>query len=294
MNKMIIIVGPTASGKSDLAIKLAKNLNLEIINADAFQVYKEINAGINKPTKNELKEVKHYFINSKSISDQWNIKIFQNEFNELNKLKKNFIICGGSNLYIDAIINNYNLKEINNEINLDNYSNKELWDMLNKLDYEESQKININNTKRLKHSLKIILSNKEKKSTKDLNNNKCLFEYILINVDIDRESLYEKINKRVYEMIDMDWKEEVKAIMEAKFDFENNNALKAIGYKEVFDSIKNNIEIDINSIQKRTRNYAKRQITWIKNKFKINFTFNKEKTNYEEILKNCKDFLNEK
>lgn len=294
MNKMIIIVGPTASGKSDLAIRLAKDLNLEIINADAFQVYKELTIGTNKPSEKELKEIKHHFINSKSIYDEWNIKIFQNEFNQLNTKNQNFIICGGSNLYIDSIINNYNLKKINNEINLDNYTNEELWKKLSNLDYEESKKINVNNTKRLKHALKIILSHNEKKSEKDLNNNKCLFEYILINVDSNREMLYEKINNRVIEMINMNWKNEVENILKKNIDFENNNALKAIGYKEIFDSIKNKNEVNISLIQKKTRNYAKRQITWIKNKFKINYTYNKEKTNYEEILKNCKDFLNGK
>lgn len=296
MNKMIIIVGPTASGKSDLAIKIASHFNLEIINADAFQVYKELNAGVNKPTADELKLIKHHFINNKSINQEWNIKLFQNEINNLISLNpnKNYVICGGSNLYIDAIIKNYNLGEIDNSISFDNMSNEQLWDKLNQLDSDEAKKISVNNPKRIKQALRIIFSSKMKKSEKDLLNNQCNFEYILISTKLDREKIYQKINSRVYQMIDMNWKQEVIDLLKNNNNFDNNNALKAIGYKEVYESIINNTDIDIAKIQQKTRNYAKRQLTWIKNKFNVNYEYDVENNNVDYIFEKCKEFLDGK
>lgn len=297
MNKLIIIVGPTASKKSHLAFNLAKELNLEIINCDAFQIYKEISVGINKPTEQELQTIKHHFINNKSIFDEYNIKVFQNEFYELikNNPNKNFILCGGSNLYIDSIIKNYNLMSIDKSIDLEKYSNEELWNMLNELDEREAKKININNTKRLKQAIRIIKSTNVLKSVKDQNNNPCLFDYKIISTNLDRDYIYENINKRVFEMVNLGWKQEVENLLKKyKNDFIKTNALKAIGYSCVYDSIINNSEIDINKIQQNTRRYAKRQITWIKNKFNVDKYYDVNTNNFLEILNYCKEYLNEK
>ncbi|WP_412032152.1 tRNA (adenosine(37)-N6)-dimethylallyltransferase MiaA [Malacoplasma muris] len=294
MNKMIIIVGPTASGKSDLAMILAKELNLEIINADAFQIYREINAGINKPTSQDLKEVKHHFINNKSINDEWNIKEFQKEINLLieNNPNKNYIICGGSNLYIDSIIKNYDLKEIDRNMEFGNMSTVQLWNKLNELDPEEAKKININNEKRIKQALRIILSLKQLKSEKDKKNKGCIFKYIIISVHVERNKLYEKINNRTIDMINMNWKGEVEDLIQDS-NYKNNNALKAIGYNDVYEAIISNTNINVEKIQQKTRNYAKRQITWIRNKFNVDIIYDKEKNNLNEVIKKCKDFLNE-
>lgn len=294
MNKMIIIVGPTASGKSDLAMILAKKLNLEIINADAFQIYREINAGINKPTVQDLKEVKHHFINNKSINEEWNIKEFQKEINKIinQNPNKNYIICGGSNLYIDAIIKNYDLKEIDRNMEFGDATNVELWNKLNQLDSEEAKKININNTKRIKQALRIILSTNQLKSEKDKKNNNCQFKYLLISVYMERQALYNKINNRTIDMINMNWKGEVQALIKDS-NYKNNNALKAIGYNDVYEAIVSNTEINVSKIQQKTRNYAKRQITWIKNKFNIDVVYDKEKNNIEEVITKCRLFLNE-
>lgn len=297
MNKLIIIVGPTASKKSHLAFNLAKELNLEIINCDAFQIYKEISVGINKPTEIELQTIKHHFINNKSIFDEYNIKVFQNEFYELikNNPNKNFILCGGSNLYIDSIIKNYNLMSIDKSIDLEKYSNEELWNMLNELDEHEAKKININNTKRLKQAIRIIKSTNVLKSVKDQNNNPCLFDYKIISTNLDRDYIYENINKRVIEMVNLGWKQEVENLLKKhKNDFIKTNALKAIGYSCVYDAIINNSEIDINKIQQNTRRYAKRQITWIKNKFNVDKYYDVNTNNFLEILNYCKEYLNEK
>lgn len=294
MKKLIIIVGSTASGKSSLALKIAKDFNLSIINADAFQVYKELNAGINKPTIQELKEVKHFFINSKSIYDEWHLKKFKDEVYELidNSKENVFVVCGGSNLYIDSIIKNYHLVDVDETLEYINFTNEQLYEKLKKLDSEEANKISVNNRKRLEQALRIIESNNnQKKSEMDKNNFDQKYKYILISTKIPRESLYQKINSRVLEMINLGWKQEVKSLLEKDQNIMELNSLKAIGYKEVYDSIINDKDIDIESIQKKTRNYAKRQITWIKNKFQVNIEF--DNSNYQEIKKYVKDFINE-
>lgn len=294
MKKLIIIVGSTASGKSSLALKIAKDFNLSIINADAFQVYKELNAGINKPTIQELKEVKHFFINSKSIYDEWHLKKFKDEAYELidNSKENVFIVCGGSNLYIDSIIKNYHLVDVDETLQYINFTNEQLYERLKKLDSEEANKISVNNRKRLEQALRIIESNNnQKKSEMDKNNFDQKYKYILISTKIPREFLYQKINSRVLEMINLGWKQEVKSLLEKDQNIMELNSLKAIGYKEVYDSIINDKDIDIESIQKKTRNYAKRQITWIKNKFQVNIEF--DNSNYQEIKKYVKDFINE-
>lgn len=294
MKKLIIIVGSTASGKSSLALKIAKDFNLSIINADAFQVYKELNAGINKPTIQELKEVKHFFINSKSIYDEWHLKKFKDEVYELidNSKENVFVLCGGSNLYIDSIIKNYHLVDVDETLQYINFTNEQLYERLKKLDIEEANKISVNNRKRLEQALRIIESNNnQKKSEMDKKNFDQKYKYILISTKIPRESLYQKINSRVLEMINLGWKQEVKSLLEKDQNIMELNSLKAIGYKEVYDSIINDKDIDIESIQKKTRNYAKRQITWIKNKFQVNIEF--DNSNYQEIKKYVKDFINE-
>lgn len=294
MKKLIIIVGPTASGKSSLALKIAKDFNLSIINADAFQVYKELNAGINKPTSDELKQIKHFFINSKSIYDEWHLKKFKDEVYELidNSDEDTFVVCGGSNLYIDAIIKNYHLVDVDETLEYKNFTNQALHDKLKLLDHEEAQKISVNNRKRLEQALRIIESNNnQKKSEMDKNNFKPKYRYILISTNCSREFLYEKINSRVIEMINLGWKEELKNLLIKDQNLMNLNSLKAIGYKEVYDAIIFDKEIDIESIKKKTRNYAKRQITWIKNKFNVDIQYNG--TNYNEIKNFIEGFLNE-
>ena len=296
-NKIIVIVGATATKKSYLANKLATDLKLEVINADAFQVYKEINIGINKPSLKDLKNIKYHFINHKSIFDEYNIKIFQKEFFNLLKknCNKNYILCGGSNLYIDSVINNYNLIEFQKEITFKDNDNNSLWKKLFELDPNEANKINLNNTKRLKQALKIVLSSKLPKSIKDKNNFQCPFKFIIICADMDRKILYEKINKRTIDMINNNWKNEVCNLLNQYGNsILKTNAFKAIGYQQIYESITQNKEIDINLIQKKTRNYAKRQLTWIRNKFHINHYYYFLKNNYQEIFWYCEQFLNEK
>lgn len=284
--KLVVVVGPTASGKSDLTFRLAKDLKTEIIVCDAYQVYKEVSKGINKPNTSELKSIKHHFVNAISIYDEWNIKVFKNKIEKLieNNFSTNFILEGGSNLYIHALVNNYNLKELNMELNYDHLTNEELFTKLEEYDKDESLKININNRKRLIQALRIIESNNEKKSVLDKNNLEPLYDFFIIRMKLDRKELYEKINKRAEKMFNNGWEQEVRDLTLNNKNIMNLNALKAIGYHEIYDAINNNNLVDLDLIKKRTRNYAKRQETWINNKFKIDFNF-ESYDQYGELLK---------
>ena len=263
MKKVIFIVGPTSSGKSKLAIEIAKYFDCEIINADCFQVYKELNIGTNKPTIDLQENVKHHLIDDLSINDKWDIKKFKNSAeNIIDNSNKTIIVVGGSNLYIHCLANNYDLSTPERSNIYSDLSSEELYDNLYSLNKELAIKIGINNKKRLERALENIKNNKNK------SNLPIKYKTFFIFINPNRDELYKKINNRVDEMINQSWLDEIKYLVN-KYD-KNLNAFKAIGYNEI---IKNNLslnELIIEKIKKQTRNYAKRQVTWCKNKFKIN------------------------
>lgn len=275
-NKLIIIAGPTCTSKNSLAMMIAKNFNGEIINADAFQVYKDINIGVNKPSMKNMVEIKHHLISFLNYNDPWDIALFQEKFNLIYKQiisrNKIAILCGGSHMYIDSILSGYNLTKYNldNEIkNLDeNYSNEKLYKYILDNDSEYAQKISINNRRRLLRVVAIM--QKENESMTNLNKkNKSLYDSLLIICSKDRQEIYNSINKRVLELLSNDkWLNEVKDLLVKNKEIINYQCFKAIGYKEVYDAIIHNKIINFEIIQQKTRQYAKRQLTWCNNKFK--------------------------
>ena len=293
--KIIVVVGPTASGKSDLTFKIAKDLKFEIVVCDAYQVYKEISKGINKPNDSELKAIKHNFVNHISIYDKWDVKRFKEEFEQLieNNSVTNFILEGGSNLYIHALVNNYNLQDLNDSLTYDEFSNEQLFEKLKALDYEESLKINVNNRKRIEQALRIIESTHQKKSVLDKQNKEPLYDFFIIRVKPDREKLYKKINERADKMYSNGWLDEVKQLKQLDENVVNLTAFKALGYVDMFNALNEGVEVDFNKIKKKTRQYAKRQETWIKNKFDVHYQF-KSYEQYGDLLEKVREFLNGK
>lgn len=290
-NKIVVIVGPTCTNKTKLAIKLAKKINGEIINADAFQVYKQLNIGVNKPSKEQLREVKFHLISNININDKWDIKRFQDEANKLiNQLINNGktpIVVGGSHLYIDALIKNYDLSlfvERNNEF--ENFSTQELFEKFKSIDSKKAQSIN-NNRQRLIRALQIYthaLSNSPMNKTKSN-----FYDSLIIFCNADRNLIYEKINRRVDEMFKCGWIEEVKQLMNQYKDINKLNAFKAIGYLYIYDAIINNTKVDVDKIKQHTRQYAKRQLTWIKHHYDSPLVFNQN--NIDEIIDKTKTWL---
>ena len=273
-NQLVTIIGPTAIGKTDLAIKIAEFYNTEIVSADSRQFYRELNIGTAKPSSSELSKIKHHLINNKSIQEQYNINDFEKDaiesINSIFKKNKVAVLVGGSGQFINSVL--YGLDEIpeideniRNSLysDMDSLGIKALQEKLKLLDPNSYNNIDIDNPRRLIRALEVTIgsgkpySNFLKKTKKTRN-----FNVITIGLNQDRADLYEKINTRVDNMIKDGLIDEVKGLLELK----NLKTLNTIGYSEVFKYIDGVYSKDecINEIKKNTRRYAKRQLTWFK------------------------------
>ena len=289
---ILVIFGPTGSGKTDVAVTLAHHFDAPIINADAFQIYKDMNIGTNKILVDDPDYKRHYLLDIKTPSESYSVKEYQDDFKrvykELIKKYQNVIVSGGTGLYIRAALFDYKfLDEEESKNDYSQYTNEELFKKLVELDLETSKKIHVNNRKRLIRALDLVTSNGIKKS--DLiasQEHKIIYpdvEFIFLNPD--REKLYESINKRVDKMIENGLVEEVKNLKE-KYEL-STTARQAIGYKEILDYLDGftSLEDAIELIKKRTRNYAKRQVTFFKNQFNSR-VFSSKEAILKEFVKN--------
>ena len=274
MNNLIVIVGPTGVGKTDLSIHLAKYLNTEIISCDSRQFYKELKIGAAPPNINQLKNVKHHFIHHKSIKENYNAGLFEidaiKKITKLFKSNNHLVAVGGSGLYIDALCQGFNkmpnISEktrniVNNKFNKNGLS--WLQQKVKIIDPVFYNNCDNKNHRRLLRVLEIYETTGEKIS--NLRKNKIKkrpFKIIKIGLDIERNLLYDRINIRVDKMIESGLLNEVKSLL----PFNNHNALKTVGYEELFAFYngKNNLDESIKLIKRNTRRLAKRQITWFK------------------------------
>ncbi len=295
MNKLIVIVGPTSSHKTNLALKISKLIKSPLVNADAFQVYKELNCGTNKMDKKTIKQTPVYLMDCVSIYDDWNIKEFQDRakkiLSKIYKDKKVPILVGGSNLYVDALIKNYDLSSSGKRTaKYDSWSNLRLWNLLNKLDSKEAKKIPVNNRKRVQRAIQIIKESGMTKTSKDVQRRKYYYDCLVIYMYVDRSKLYSTINKRVKEMIDEGWEKEVKALIKKDKNVYKLNAFKALGYPQIYDAIVNKHPIDVELIARNTRRYAKRQVTWCKHQYPKLFSYHGKKDD-AKLTKLVKTFI---
>jgi len=292
-NFLITIVGPTAIGKTSLAIKLAKHYKTEIISADSRQFYKELNIGTAKPSNEELSSVKHHLINNISVTDEYDISQFQSDATEkINNLfkKKDFaIMVGGSGLYINSVL--YGIDEIpkvdisvreNLNEEFKNNGLKNLILKLKELDPITYKKIDLNNHRRIIRALEVSISyNTPYSSFLNISEKQSKYNEIIIGLDCDRPKLHSLINSRVDIMIKKGLVNEVSEL----FKHKKLNALNTIGYKEIFEYLEKKIDLEeaINKIKTNSRRYAKRQLTWFKSNKKINWY--SDNYDFEDILK---------
>ena len=274
--KLITISGQTASGKTNLSIRLAQDLNCSIISCDSRQFYKEMSIGTAVPSKLELSKANHYFIHHKSVKDNYTVGDFQNDALKLieNLFKKDdyIILTGGSGMYMDAIVNGIDkfpkiklgvrelLNEKHNSGGILFLKNK-----LKELDPEYYDIVDVNNHRRLIRALEVCISTgKPYSSFLNKKNKKYDFESVNFGIKVDRELLYKKINYRVDKMISDGLIKEAKTLL----NFKDLNPLNTVGYKELFEHFKGNLTESqaIEKIKQNTRRYAKRQMTWLKNK----------------------------
>ncbi|HAN18658.1 MAG: tRNA (adenosine(37)-N6)-dimethylallyltransferase MiaA [Bacteroidetes bacterium GWC2_33_15] len=296
MKKLIVIIGPTGIGKTDLSIEIAQELNTEIISCDSRQIYKELKIGTAVPTNIQLNKVKHHFIGNKSIYDYYNASMFEVEVLELlDKLflkNETVIMTGGSGLYIDAVCKGIDdLPTIDQELRAEliNRLNKEgiesLRMHLKMLDPDYYKEADIRNPKRILKALEVTLQTGKPYSTFLTKPRRTRdFKIVKIGLQRNRNELYERINLRVDQMIDDG------LIDEARIFYKDRllNSLNTVGYKELFDYFdgSSTLEKAIELIKQNSRHYAKRQISWFGRDKEIAWFHSDRKNEILEFIRN--------
>jgi len=295
---LVVLVGPTASGKTDIAIELAEKLNTEIISADSRQFYKEIPIGTAAPNSEQLSKVQHHFVGHLSITDNYNVSRFEQDVLQLleEKFKDNrlMLLVGGSGLYIDAVCKGIDElpdpdEKLRNDLNemYEKEGIETLRSKLKTLDPEYYEIVDLNNPKRMLRAVEVCIQTgltytslrKNKPKTRD-------FKIIKIGLEIDRGILNERINKRTEIMFDNGWLDEAKSV----YSNRHLNALNTVGYKELFAYFdgKMSFKEAKEKIKTNTRRFAKRQMTWFKKDKEIRWFKLEQK---EDILNYLSDIL---
>ncbi len=272
--KLIVVAGPTAVGKTSYAIELAKKLQTEIISADSRQIFKEMKIGTARPSDEELRQVKHHFIASHSVTEYYNASKYELEaialIEKLFEKYDNLVVAGGSGLYIDAILFGIDdLPTIDQNIRNDLQKKFEtegiesLRFMLKKLDPVYYEKVDLKNPKRILKGLEVtIQTGKPYSSFLTGRKKQRSFDTEIIILNRDREILYQRINQRVEVMIKAGLIDEARNLLK----FRDLTPLKTVGYRELFDYFDGNTELEtaIDLIKRNTRRYARKQLTWFR------------------------------
>ena len=272
--KLLVIYGPTAVGKTSLAIQLALQHKTDIISADSRQFFKEMKIGTAVPEQEELDAANHHFIQHKSIHDNYNVGLFEKEaiskIEQLFKHHNTLIMVGGSGLYIDAVCKGIDtFPDIDETLRIElkqkfeDYGLQWLQDEVKKIDPIFYASSDVNNHQRLLRCLEVYKqSDQTFSSFKNKQNKKRPFEVEYISIRMDREKLYQRINDRVDIMMEKGLLQEVESLIK----FQDLNALKTVGYSELFQYLNNDISLEraIELIKQNSRRYAKRQMTWLK------------------------------
>ncbi|PSO45464.1 MAG: tRNA (adenosine(37)-N6)-dimethylallyltransferase MiaA [Parcubacteria group bacterium QH_9_35_7] len=297
LSQLIVILGPTAAGKTSWSLDISSEIDTEIISADSRQVYKYMNIGTAKPKGEHywfldedgtpdnayvIDDIPHYLVDFLEPDQEFNLARFQQLAKEyirkINKKSKTPMIVGGTGLYIQSIVDNYQLPQIppNEDLRktLSTFSSEELIDILAMIDEESAQKIHKNNTRRLIRAIEVSTS-VGKPFSEVKGSGEQLYDTLQIGVEVDREELYEKINKRVESMFEQGLKNEVEQLLEAGYDWDLSS-MNSIGYKEFksfFEDQATLTEVREN-IKANTRNYARKQLSWFRRDDRINWCKN--------------------
>lgn len=288
-NKVIVVVGPTAVGKTALGIQLAQRFDGEIISGDSQQVYRQISIGTAKATAEEQNQAVHHLIDVRDLTENYSAYDFvtaaNKQITEITKRGKIPIIVGGTGLYIQSLVDGYHLGGQENHDEMQNYR-EELSNLTDEELIEKTQHINIREPNRRRRIRALEL---EKFATAD-ENEKPEDEFLLIGLMTERDKLYKRINKRVDLMTKIGLLDEAKMLYE---DFHDVQAAKAIGYKEFYPYFDGQISLDeaIELVKRNSRRYAKRQLTWFRNRMNVEF-FDVFDDNYpENVIKKTQMFL---
>ena len=284
--KVIVIVGPTASGKTALGIHIAKRFNGEVVSGDSMQIYESMDIATAKPTKEEMDGIKHHLIGFVSPETEYSVASFcedaKKAVTEITKKGKVPVIVGGTGHYIDSFINNTTFfedansekvrAELYNELN--EFGIEKLYNELLSVDSEAAKKIHPNNEVKVIRALEIYEATGKTKTEQEAESrlNEIPYDYKVFAIDYEREKLYERINKRVDIMCDNGLLEEAKEFYKK---YASKTAVNAIGYKELkpFLDGEKTLEECIDHLKQSTRRYAKRQLTWFNRNEKINWVY---------------------
>lgn len=274
MNTLIVVTGPTAVGKTALTIEIAKHYGIPIINADSRQIYQELKIGTASPTAEQMQQVKHYFVGTKSITDYYNASMYEQEVVQL--LEKLFVdspvqlLSGGSMMYIDAVCNGIDdiptvRDDIRNEMKrrYQEEGLEALCEDLRRLDPEHYKVVDRQNHRRVIHALEICYqTGKTYTSFRTQKRKERPFQIVKIGLTRDRQELYDRINQRVDTMMSEGLLDEVRSVSA----YRSTNALNTVGYKELFDYLDGRwpLEEAVERIKGNTRRYARKQLTWYK------------------------------
>ena len=290
MNKVIVITGPTAVGKTKLSIELAKRYNGEIINADAVQVYKGLDIGSAKVTEEEKEDIPHHLFDIKEVDEEYTIYHYQKDCRKLIKevqgRGKTPILVGGRGRYIKAALYDYKLTEEKETNTYDNLTDEELYNKL--LEVDKDIVIDKNNRRRLIRALNYYKENN--KSINTNTTNKLLYDAIFIGLTTDRRILYDKINNRVDIMIKEGLLNEVKVFYDK--NVRTKPLLNAIGYREIYSYFDGNISLEeaTDKIKQNSRHYAKRQYTFFNHQLPIVW-FETNYNNFNNTVEEVIDYI---
>ena len=302
MNKkipLIVLVGPTAVGKTDISIKLAKKLNGEIISADSMQIYKYMDIGTAKVKEGEKQGIPHYLIDIVYPDEDFTVSNYKDLANEhikdINSRSKLPIVVGGTGLYINSlvyklsftqVVPNTEFREVYNKI-ADEYGNAKIYEELKKIDPISANRININDRKRIIRALEIYHETGKPMSeyNKDFRKYNDDYHIILIGLTMERNMLYERINVRVDNMIEEGLINEVEELMKIGYN-RQLNSMQALGYKEIISYLYGEISLDeaIELIKRNSRKYAKRQLTWFRRDNRIKWIDTNSFSNKDEVV----------
>ena len=289
--KVVFILGPTAVGKTFFSVKLAKKLNGEIISADSVQVYKGLDIGSAKVTKEEMQGVVHYAIDILEPWEEFSVYDFveytKHKIDEIASKNKLPIIVGGTGLYVKALTLGYNFGGVNKDANLrenleklaEEKGNDYLYQMLLEKDKDMAEKTDKNNTVRLVRALEIALSDGQKQT------GNVDIDYLIFALVKDRAVLYDAINKRVDTMLANGLIDEVKSLKQSGLTAQNQS-MRAIGYKEVLSYLDGEIDYDrmVEILKQHSRNYAKRQLTFLRGMQNVNFVDTSDVSSAEKTI----------
>lgn len=304
-NRLLIIVGPTAVGKTDTSIELAKRLDGEIISADSMQIYKYMDIGTAKPSKEDMKGVPHHLIDIINPDEDYSVAVFQKQakklINEINNKKKLPIVAGGTGLYINSIIykmdftstvSNWALRNKLQEEAIE-FGNEYIHNKLKEIDPQAADRIHKNNVKRVIRAIEVYYESGEciGDFSKDIELNDD-YNMALIGLTRDRQELYDRINRRVDIMIENGLVDEVRGLIQKGYR-EDLIAFKGLGYKEIIRFLNGqcNLQEAIDTIKRDTRRYAKRQLTWFRRQNAIKWYNLSNYTSNEKLISNILEDL---